>query len=208
MKKLSKIISSFLIITLCLSLVTPIYAADSTNTETSPSNHSNDSCQFTLSSATMSEEDRLYYENLMSNALTDGSIIVLNNNPFENLYIEVSDNNNNVMPLAYTGKVTSKTLTWFQYVLGIRHDLFTVTLTCIWFEDGDNSYISSFSGEYKVLSISASCSWDVDYNFTSNFLQTVGLDFTYNFGFGKGFILFGASLDEGNTSVTIEYEQI
>lgn len=91
-----------------------------------------------------------------------------------------------------TSKVSKKTY-GFQYttVLGEKKLAYEVYLTCNWTEDGENSKINSFNGEYKEIDGGYSCEW-TDSSYTEN-LCMLELKVSKT-GVGTGYYRFTAYL--------------
>ena len=108
------------------------------------------------------------------------------------------------MPLA-TAETKTRTFRFTQTILGVTQELFSVTLTCYWIDNGAASFIYNLKGKYTVTASGVTCSWDKNYSSSSDILHTLGLDFTYNFGFSNGFLIFSAMLNGSRTKVSFDF---
>lgn len=191
-----RIISLMLMVILCLSFSVTVYAGEENTINTCEAN-----C-VSIAGSEMSLEEMAFYEKVMSEELQVGETMILSQNGTETIYVEVIDENN--MMTRSSSMTQSKVFKFYKTLLGIKKDLFQVTLTCYWTKDGQNSKITNLKGSYETLSSGVSCSWNGNYTKANDFLHTLGLDFTYNYGLSSGFVFFSGSMNLDMESITLD----
>lgn len=195
-KHISKLLALLLVATTCLSFSTPIYASESQSNTIETYSINN---EFSLDCTSLSEAEIEYIENLMFREYKSGDIIILKESLFETFYVEVFDDTtadeDGIMPVSSYVTETKK-FVFAKTVLGVKQQLFSVKLTCYWIDNGQNSSIINLKGTYSIIAAGVTCSWDPTYSFSSDFLHTICLDYTYNYGRSNGALIIGASLSE------------
>lgn len=148
----------------------------------------------------MSDEDMAYYEELMTRDINTDEPILIEESSLGNLYMIITDDNE--ATTFATDKTIKRTITYYQEILGIKNELFKIHLTCNWTSDGSNSYIKNLHGAYEILAMGVSCSWDSNYTKWNSMSCTLGLDYSYNFGLLKGFVICYAWMELDYSAVS------
>lgn len=85
-------------------------------------------------------------------------------------------------------------------IFGIDKTLVRVTMTCNWYEDGKDSYISSLNGSYTKLDSAVTCLWEESHYTTSTYVNK-SLSVYYNGN--SAYVIFDALMNKEFVPVTV-----
>lgn len=104
-------------------------------------------------------------------------------------------------------RTSKKTYDITGKVLGITTTVIVVDLSCTWYPDGQDGYINNLHGTYSIKNSLWHCKWDEDSKVATKWSHVLFLDVTPP---SPGFsypVLFGASYNPVNSSLSFDMEQ-
>lgn len=183
------------IIAFAMSLIVLVCSPMSVNAETISCNEKN--------------EQQIMYEKMTSKS------IVLPENVGETKIVEQDEYGTLTVTLVESweskARGTDKTARHaysFQYttILGVKEEAYTVSLTCNWTEDGEDSKINNLQGTYQEIAGGYSCEWTDSTYGTNHCMLELKVS---KAGVGTGYYVFSAILSFGNPKkITFSYALI
>ena len=104
-------------------------------------------------------------------------------------------------------RTSKKTYDITGKVLGITTTVIVVDLSCTWYPDGQDGYINNLHGTYSIKNSLWHCKWDEDSKVATKWSHVLFLDVTPPSPGSSYPVLFGASYNPVNSSLSFDMEQ-